>query len=106
MLFELRRYVCMPGRRDDWVRVMEEVVIPFQSSKGMVILGSWVSEEDDTSYVWLRRFQDEAERKRLYAAVYESDEWKNELRPQFAGMLNSEARQVTRLIPTPKSPIR
>ena len=37
MLFELRQYRLRPGQRDNWVRLMEEAIIPFQSSQGMVI---------------------------------------------------------------------
>ena len=33
--FELRRYRTKPGQRDNWVKYMEETVIPFQISKGM-----------------------------------------------------------------------
>ena len=39
MLFELRRYTVNPGQQAAWVRFMEEEIIPFQASKGMVILG-------------------------------------------------------------------
>jgi hypothetical protein len=49
---------------------MEEEIIPFQVKMGMVILGSFVGEEDQSVYVWIRRFESEAERKRLYDAVY------------------------------------
>jgi len=28
MFFEIRRYQARPGRRQDWVRYMEDVVIP------------------------------------------------------------------------------
>ncbi|MEZ4831833.1 MAG: hypothetical protein R2873_07475 [Caldilineaceae bacterium] len=64
------------------MRWMEEVIIPFQISKGMVVLGSFTGEQEDDLYVWIRRFNDEEERKALYAAVYESDFWKNESLPK------------------------
>ena len=106
MLFELRRYTCMPGERDNWVRFMEEEIIPFQVSKGMVILGSFVADEDPDTYVWIRRFADEDERKRLYDAVYQSDRWRQDIGPRIPAMMNREKIQVTRLTPTPKSPIQ
>ena len=106
MLFELRRYEARPGRRDDWVRFMEEVIIPFQVSKGMVIVGNFVGEEDPDLYVWIRRFADEAERKRLYAEVYESDRWKEEILPRVNELIFREKIVVTRLNPTPKSVLR
>ena len=47
MFFELRQYRTKPGMRGDWVKYMEEVIIPFQVSKGMVVSGSFVGEEED-----------------------------------------------------------
>ena len=46
MLFELRRYQCKPGKRDEWVRFMEETLIPFQVSHGVVVVGSFIDEEN------------------------------------------------------------
>jgi hypothetical protein len=103
MLFELRRYQTQPGQRARWVELMEQEIIPFQVSKGMVILGSFVGEDDDDTYVWIRRFADEEERKTLYAAVYESDHWKENIAPRIPELMKREAIQVTRLVPTPKS---
>jgi hypothetical protein len=106
MFFELRSYHTKPGMRDAWVRLMEDVVIPFQSSKGMVIVASFVGEEDPEHYVWIRRFESEADRVRLYAAVYESDFWKNEIAPKVPDMLDRSQTVITRLNPTPLSIIR
>jgi hypothetical protein len=106
MFFELRQYRAKPGQRANWVKFMEEVIIPFQVSKGMVILGSFVGQEEDDLYVWIRRFASEEERKQLYAAVYESDFWKNEVAPKVPTMLDREAIKVTRLEATPKSGIQ
>jgi hypothetical protein len=105
MLFELRQYQTYPGQRDRLVEVMEREVMPFQVSKGMVIVGSFIGEEDPDAYVWIRRFDDEAQRVAQYAAVYESDHWKNEIAPKFVDVLMREKINVTRLIPTPLSVI-
>jgi hypothetical protein len=106
MFFEFRHYTCKPGQRDNWVKYMEDVVIPFQASKGMVILGSWRGEEDETSYYWMRRFESEEERKAQYDAVYQSDTWKNEMGPKVPDMVERELIKVTRLVATPKSAIQ
>ena len=103
MLYELRIYECHPGQRDAWVQYMEEEIIPFQVAKGMVIVGSFVDEQDPNRYVWMRRFVDEAERVRLYEAVYQSDHWKNTLAARNPSMIVRETIQVTRLTPTAKS---
>lgn len=103
MLYELRIYECHPGQRDAWVQYMEEEIIPFQVAKGMVVVASFVDEQDPNRYVWMRRFVDEAERVRLYEAVYQSDEWKDGFAPRNPAMLNRETIQVMRLNPTAKS---
>jgi len=106
MFYELRQYRMRPGQRDNWVKCMEEEIIPFQVSKGMVIMGSFVGEEDDGLYVWIRRFENEEERKRLYREVYESDYWKNEIAPKVPQMLDRDAFEVKRIVATPKSAIQ
>jgi len=106
MIFELRQYRIKGGQREKWVKLMEEEIIPFQISKGMVVVGSFVSQEEGDLYVWIRRFENEEERERLYKEVYESDYWQNELRPQVNEMLDRETMQVTRLEATPKSVIQ
>ena len=72
----------------------------------MVILGSFVGEEDQSVYVWIRRFESEAERKRLYDSVYQSDYWKNEIAPRVPQMLDREQMKITRLVATPRSVIQ
>ena len=106
MLFELRQYRVKPGQMDNWVSYMEEVIIPFQVSKGMVIAGSFIGEEEEDLYVWIRRFENEEDRKRLYEAVYESDTWENEIGPKIPDMMVREKIVVTRLLSTPKSVIQ
>jgi hypothetical protein len=69
----------------------------------MVIVGSFVGEEEDDLYVWIRRFDSEEERKRLYESVYESDFWKNEIAPKVPEMLDRDKIKVTRIASTPKS---
>ena len=105
-LFELRLYRMRPGQRDAWVTFMEEEIIPFQSSKGMVIVSSFVGEQDEDQYVWIRRFESEEERVAQYAAVYESDHWKTNLLPRVSELIDREKIQVIRLQPTRRSVLR
>lgn len=101
--YELRQYPILPGKMDEWVRFMEDKIIPFQVSKGMVITGSFRHEEDESVYIWMRRFENEEERVRLYAAVYESDTWKNDIAHQVPTMIDRAGIQVNRILPTPVS---
>ena len=75
---------------DEWVKIMEEEIIPFQVSKGMVICGSFRGETDEFAYIWLRRFDSEAEREALYKAVYETDHWKTKIAPRVPECLDRE----------------
>jgi hypothetical protein len=83
-----------------WLKCIEEEIIPFQVSKGMVITGSYKGEKDDSVYVWMRRFESEAEREALYKAVYESDHWKNVIAPKVGDLIDRSKINVQRIVPT------
>src|SRR3954451_12785508 len=104
--YELRQYRMRPGKRDAWVKLMEEEILPFQISKGMVIAGMFCGEEDKDLFVWLRRFESEAEREQLYAAVYDTDVWKNDIGPRVLDLIYVEQIKVTRMEATPRSVLR
>lgn len=106
MLFELRQYRTKPGQRERWAKFMDEVIIPYQISKGMVIVASFSGEAEEDLYVWIRRFDNEEERVRTYKEVYENDYWQNEIAPQVGEMIDRSKTVVSRLTPTPKSVIR
>lgn len=101
--YELRQYEIRPGKMEAWLKLMEEEIIPFQVGKGMVIAGSFRAENDDGVYIWIRRFESEAERERLYAAVYESDHWKENLAPRVGECINRQTIDVKRIVPTSMS---
>lgn len=82
---------------------MEEKIIPFHVSKGIVVVGSFTSPEKEDLYVWIRRFESEEERARYAKEVAESDYWKKEILPQIDEMMDRSVMQVTRLEATPKS---
>lgn len=104
--YELRQYKVLPGQMAGWLEMMEQEIIPFQVSKGMVICGSFQGETDQSVYVWLRRFESEEQRLALYAAVYESDYWKNTIAPRVPEYLDRSAIVVTRIVPTSRSTMR
>lgn len=101
--YELRQYTVLPGKMAEFIRMMEDEIIPFQVSKGMVITGSYQGETDDSVYVWMRRFASEEQRAAQYEAVYESDYWKNSLAPRIPALLDLKGITVTRIVPTPVS---
>jgi hypothetical protein len=106
MLYEIRRYQVKPGRRDEWVRYMEETIMPYLIERGMSVMASFLDEEDESGYIWIRRFEDEQERVELYAAVYESDRWQREISPVVSDLVLLDEITVTRAVPTRRSVLR
>ncbi len=104
--YELRQYKILPGKMAEWIALMEREIIPFQIAQGMVVTASFRGEEDESIYIWMRRFESEEERGRLYAAVYQSDRWKNDIGPRIPALMDRSAIRVTRLTPTSKSPVQ
>lgn len=98
--YELRQYKIKPGKMAAWLALMENEIIPFQVSKGAIITGSFRGETDESVYVWLRRFESEAEKERLYKAVYESDHWKTVISPKVGDLIDRSAINVQRIVPT------
>jgi hypothetical protein len=82
---------------------MEDTVIPFQQAKGMTVIASFIDEEDEDGYVWIRRFDDEDDRVARYAAVYEDTEWRERIGPTVRELLLTDRTVVTRVQPTPAS---
>ncbi len=104
--FELRIYRPQPGKIDGWVKIMEEQIIPFQVSRGMVVCGSFRGETDQSVYVWIRRFESEEQREAQYQAVYQDDWRKANIEPIWQEYHRREDIVVTRLIATPRSPMQ
>ena len=118
--FELRIYEVYPNKMSDWIKFMNEEIIPFQKAKGMEINGTFVmdssdnffeeggerkmhSEEKGSTYVWIRRFLDQDHKKRLYEAVYESSEWIDYYRPKVSKLINLNTIVVHNLSATAMS---
>ena len=97
----------MPGKMDEWVRIMEEEIIPFQVSKGMVITAVRIAARPTIpSTFWVRRFESEEQRVQQYKDVYEFDYWKTKIAPKAPEYLVRGANIVSRVVPTPRSPMQ
>jgi hypothetical protein len=69
----------------------------------MVVPGVFSGETDDTMFFWMRRFEDEAQRVKLYAAVYESAEWKNDISPKVGECIDRSTIISNRVVPADMS---
>ena len=112
--FELRIYTVFPGKMKDWVSYMEKVIIPYQISKGMLIHGSFIEKnidefmiidgirkmkrtENTNKYIWIRRFESEEQKEKLYKKVYESYKWINEIGPKVSQLIDRNSIIVRNL---------
>ncbi len=115
--FELRIYEVFSNKMNEWLNLMENTIIPFQVSKGMVIHGSFVENsfdkfylkngiremdtvKDRNLYIWIRRFKDFEHKKMLYKKVYESEEWVKNIGPKVEKLINRNTIVVHNISPT------
>ena len=118
--FELRIYEVYPNKMSEWIEFMDTEIIPFQRERGMEINGTFImnssdeffeqegerkmrSEKKGSTYVWIRRFLDHDHKKRLYEAVYESNEWIDYYRPKVSKLINLNTIVVHNLTATAMS---
>ena len=118
--FELRIYEVYQNKMSEWIEFMDVEIIPFQRERGMEINGTFImnssdeffeqegerkmhSEKKGSTYVWIRRFLDQDHKKRLYEAVYESNEWINYYRPKVSKLINLNTIVVHNLTATAMS---
>ena len=115
--FELRIYEVFPNKMTKWLDLMENTIIPFQVSKGMIIHGSFVENsfnkyflnkgsrkmktiKDRNLYIWIRRFKNLDHKNKLYKMVYESDEWIKNIAPIVETLINRNTIAVHNISPT------
>jgi hypothetical protein len=53
--------------------------------------------------MWIRRFRNEQDRKRLYDIVYQSDCWKSQIAARIPAFRDRERAVITRLVATLRS---
>ena len=109
--------IIFPGKMKEWLELMENIIIPFQVSKGMIIHGSFTEKsfdrfhlsngkremetlEDRNLYIWIRRFKNLDHKQKLYKDVYESEEWINEIAPKVEQLIDRNTIIVHNLSPT------
>jgi hypothetical protein len=101
VFIEHYEYQVNPGMWDQWEEFMVEHAVPYQQSCGMRILGLFWADDDHTRFVWMRLFDNEEERVRLYAAVYESEHWQQKMLPEVRRLVVTGSSRTTRLVPFP-----
>ncbi|MEV7041742.1 NIPSNAP family protein [Amycolatopsis sp. NPDC051061] len=70
MFYEIRTEHARPGRGAELARYLDETVIPLHQEMGMRVVGSFTVAGDEDTFVWIRRFEDAADRERVLTAVH------------------------------------
>jgi NIPSNAP protein len=104
MFYEIRTEHARPGRGAELAGHMDETVIPLHREMGMNVVGSFTVVGDEDTFVWIRRFDDAADRERILDAVHRD--------PRCAAVVDTFSALVgatessVRLAPTPGSALR
>lgn len=104
-LFEIRVYPVKDGAMGEWIDFMEQKIVPYIEERGMKVDAMFKGEEDPNSFIWIRRFDDEAHRKALYEAVY-NDDWVADFKPTVRRLVNVENATVHVVTETAGSPLK
>lgn len=104
-VIEIRIYTIHEGKRDEFVKLYDEVLLPAQRRFGLDVLGQFTALDDDQTFVWLRRFASQEERERKWEEFYGSDLWQLDLGPR-ANPLMKDWSNVIAVTPTPGSAIQ
>ena len=104
-VIEIRIYEIHQGQRDAFVKLYDEVLLPAQRQFGLEVLGQFISLDDDQTFVWLRRFDNQDERQQKWKEFYGSALWRTQLGPR-ANPLLEDTSHVIAVQPTPGSAIQ
>jgi len=99
-IYELRQYRVRDGKMQQWLELMEGEIMPFLATCKVTVAASFCALDDPNRYVWIRRFEDEADLKQKYRDVYESDHWLSTIKPRIGELIIREEAVVDKLSPT------
>lgn len=75
MIYELREYLAKEHTTDRLHDRFQKVTIPLFERHGLDLLGFWVDAADDRRFVYLLRFEDDAEQRRCWQAFQQDPDW-------------------------------
>ncbi|SEQ81773.1 NIPSNAP protein [Lentzea xinjiangensis] len=104
MFYEIRTEHARAGLGAELAQYMDETVIPLHQEMGMTVVGSFTAVGDDDTFVWIRRFEDAADRERVLAAVHGHP--RCGAVADTVSALAGRAASTVRLEPTPGSGLR
>jgi hypothetical protein len=90
MIYEMRRYDCMPGKIANLHELMETVAIPVFERLGMKVVGCWTPEvgDNENTLIYLLAYDDMGARQKAWDLFWVDPEWtakRAELAKKFGG---------------------
>ena len=82
-IIEVRVYKIAAGKMDEWERFFHDKLVEPQERAGMKIIAAYRTLEDENLFVWMRQFSSKTNMAAERAGFYESDQWRNSLRPEL-----------------------
>jgi hypothetical protein len=108
MLYEMRRYECLPGQLGQLNKLMEELAKPVFERLGMTFVGAWtpIVGDDKNTLIYMLSYENMAAREKAWDQFWVDPEWVEGL-PKYApnGPLTSKQYSVF-LGPTSCSPLK
>jgi len=74
-IVELRQYKIFSDRRDAFTTLFEREFVDSQEALGMRLVGQFHDLDDPSRFVWIRQFDDMAQRQRALTAFYSGPIW-------------------------------
>src|SRR6266699_4371144 len=88
MIIEMRTYKIRPGKRTEFLEVLESKSVPEHQKIGMKILGPFLSIEDADTFFWMRAFPDLKSREKMRDQFYEGKLFKEDLEQNLVPILD------------------
>jgi hypothetical protein len=101
MFYEIRTEHARTDCGPELARYMDKTVIPLHQEIGMHVVGAFTVIGDEDAFIWIRRFEDTADRELILDAVHQDPRCKAMV--DTVSMLSGRASSTVRLEPTPGS---
>ena len=77
MIYEMRRYDCVPGQIKNLNKLMDELAIPIFERLGMTLVGAWTPEvgDDENTLIYILAYEDMGARQKAWDAFWVDEEW-------------------------------
>jgi hypothetical protein len=101
MYYEIRTEHAHAGQGSELARYFDETIVPLHQELGMQVVGTFTAIDDADAFVWIRRFEDDADRDRILETVHRDPRLKAVI--ERVSALSGGRSSTVRLAPAPGS---